>query len=114
MGDFNIIRNDGERIGGRPRPTIAMGEFNDFIDAVGLVEVNHEGNMMSWCNGQQGRARSWARLDWTLVNSSLLLDFPSVLLSYLSRKGSDHSPLVVSMEQRNQPYGCNPFKFQQM
>lgn len=30
---------------------IAMGGFNDFINEVGLVEVNSEGNMMSWCNG---------------------------------------------------------------
>ncbi|XP_041001851.1 uncharacterized protein LOC121247553 [Juglans microcarpa x Juglans regia] len=112
MRDFNIIHNDGERIGGRPRLNIAMGEFKDFIDAVGLVEANYEGNMMSWCNGQQGRVRSWARLDRTLVNGSFLLDFPRVLLSYLLRQSSDHSPLIVSLEQRNKSYGFIPFKFQ--
>lgn len=52
IGGFNIIHKEDERIGGSPRQVIAKREFNDFIDAVGMMEVNYEGNMMSWCNGQ--------------------------------------------------------------
>ncbi|XP_042939346.1 uncharacterized protein LOC122274369 [Carya illinoinensis] len=114
MGDFNIIRNNDERIGGRPRPTIAMREFNDFIDAVGMIETKFEGNKMSWCNGQQVRARSWARLDCSFINSKLMLEFPGLVMTYLLRQNSDHSPLVVAMEKNDQPYGFSPFKFQNM
>ncbi|XP_042956409.1 uncharacterized protein LOC122292237 [Carya illinoinensis] len=114
MGDFNIIRNNDERIGGRPRLTIAMREFNDFIDAVGMIETKFEGNKMSWCNGQQGRARSWARLDRSFINSKLMLEFPGLVMTYLPRQNSDHSPLVVAMEKNDKPYGFSPFKFQNM
>ncbi|XP_042954746.1 uncharacterized protein LOC122291174 [Carya illinoinensis] len=91
-----------------------MREFNDFIDAVGMIETKFEGNKMSWCNGQQGRARSWARLDRSFINSKLMLEFPGLGMTYLLRQNSDHSPLVVAMEKNDKPYGFSPFKFQNM
>ncbi|KAF5464514.1 hypothetical protein F2P56_014587 [Juglans regia] len=71
LGDFNIIRHDGERRGGNPRLPCAMEDFSNFIDAGGLIEVPFTGNKLSWCNGQGGLARSWADLDRALCNSSL-------------------------------------------
>ncbi|XP_040998204.1 uncharacterized protein LOC121244256 [Juglans microcarpa x Juglans regia] len=59
LDDFNVMSGDGERIGGRSRPIIALKEFNDFIDVVGLVDLKFEGNSMSWCNDRHGSARSW-------------------------------------------------------
>lgn len=52
LGDFNIICGDDERSGGRPRSRIAMGEFNDFIEACGLTEIKSMGAKFSLCNGQ--------------------------------------------------------------
>ncbi|XP_042942334.1 uncharacterized protein LOC122276573 [Carya illinoinensis] len=43
LGDFNIIRVDGERRGGRPRSAVAMAKFNSLIEDSGLVEMNYEG-----------------------------------------------------------------------
>ncbi|CAI9777355.1 unnamed protein product [Fraxinus pennsylvanica] len=39
VGDFNSIRNNSERHGGRPRPMGAMEDFNQFIDNCGLMEI---------------------------------------------------------------------------
>ncbi|KAF5441980.1 hypothetical protein F2P56_037074 [Juglans regia] len=43
MGDFNIIRDDSERRGGRPRPRAAMEDFNSWIDHCGLIEMRSLG-----------------------------------------------------------------------
>ncbi|KAG2696269.1 hypothetical protein I3760_07G050600 [Carya illinoinensis] len=63
VGDFNIIRDDRERIGGNPRPLSTMSEFNSCIHNCGLVEMIGYGGKMSWCNRHRGPSRSWARLD---------------------------------------------------
>lgn len=63
--DFNIIRSDDERKGGAPRPLIAMKEFNTWISRYGLLEINFQGKSLSSYNGQEGLARSWARLSWS-------------------------------------------------
>ncbi|XP_042984734.1 uncharacterized protein LOC122313615 [Carya illinoinensis] len=39
IGDFNIIKSEQERIGGHPRPPIAMEEFNSFVDRAGLSDL---------------------------------------------------------------------------
>ncbi|KAF5468557.1 hypothetical protein F2P56_012700 [Juglans regia] len=114
LGDFNIIRHDGERRGGNPRLPCAMEDFSNFIDAGGLLEVPFTRNKLSWCNGQGGLARSWARLDRALCNSRYLDLFPLVSLTYLARRSSDHSPLLVGLKDRLMRYGPSVFKFQQM
>lgn len=47
MGDFNSIKEDGERIGGQPRPLAAMEEFNNCR----LVELKSFGGI---CHGAMG------------------------------------------------------------
>lgn len=58
MGDFNIIRGDGERIGGNPGALSAMEEFNVCLDNCGLLELSYFGGRVSWCNGHSGSSRS--------------------------------------------------------
>ncbi|KAF5468656.1 hypothetical protein F2P56_012795 [Juglans regia] len=114
IGDFNVIREDGERRGGCPRLPCAMEEFCNFIDAGGLMEIPSSGNKLSWCNGQSGMARSWARLDRALCNVRCLELFPSVSLKYLARHSSDHTPMLLGLADPVLRYGPSSFKFQQM
>lgn len=83
VGDFNIIREDREIIGGCPRAAQAMEDFNECIDACGMVEMRSIGNTMSWCNGQEGASRKWAQLDRALVNVPFSAKFDSASLEYL-------------------------------
>ncbi|XP_035546509.1 uncharacterized protein LOC118348589 [Juglans regia] len=62
-GDFNIIRSDVERCGGRPWTRVAMDEFNRWIHQGRLMEMNSQGGKFTWCNGQQGLSGAWAKLD---------------------------------------------------
>ncbi|KAG7970202.1 hypothetical protein I3843_07G070600 [Carya illinoinensis] len=99
MGDFNIIREDRECVGGCPRAAQAIDDFNKCIDSCRLVELNFCGNPLSWCNGQEGTARKWARLDRMLMNMVFLERFNMVELEYIKRKTSDHSPMVVCLSR---------------
>ncbi|KAF5467766.1 hypothetical protein F2P56_011984 [Juglans regia] len=114
MGDFNIIRNDSECRGGRPRLALAMEEFNDWVGACGLLDMPFCGNSFSWCNGHSGRSRQWARLDRCFLNTAALDIFPDAKLEYLSRTSSDHAPMSISLENLFVTYGYPSFKFQQM
>ncbi|XP_042962740.1 uncharacterized protein LOC122297018 [Carya illinoinensis] len=111
LGDFNVIRTNGERRGGAPRPMIAMEEFNSWISESGLLEISTQGNQLSWCNGREGLARCWARLDRGFMNTQFLELLPQISLTYLERNTSDHSPMIVSSDQHVQRYGPSPFHF---
>ncbi|XP_035548669.1 uncharacterized protein LOC118349189 [Juglans regia] len=113
-GDFNIIASDVERRGGRSRSLLAMEEFNSWIHSCGLLELKFWGKSFSWCNGQAGRSRSWARLDRSLVTPNFVQAFLDSFMRYLSRTSSDHAPMVISMVNNVAYYGPSPFRFQQM
>ncbi|XP_042950232.1 uncharacterized protein LOC122282338 [Carya illinoinensis] len=112
--DFNIIANDGERHGGRPRPVVAMEEFNYWIHNCGLMELKYLGKSYSWCNEHAGNSRSWARLDRSLVDQHFLDAFPDSVMRYLPRTSSDHASMVISFVKSFEGYGPAPFHFQQM
>ncbi|XP_042950106.1 uncharacterized protein LOC122282220 [Carya illinoinensis] len=113
-GDFNIIRNNSERRGGCSQPIYAMEDFNEWVHQCGLVEMKSKGCNFSWCNGQLGLARSWAKLDWIFMDFSLFSSFLQVVCSYLQRTTSDHSPMVSEFKMDPFSYGPSPFGFQQM
>ncbi|XP_041020448.1 uncharacterized protein LOC121262091 [Juglans microcarpa x Juglans regia] len=114
VGDFNIIRNDSDRIGGNPQPLASMEEFNDCLDQCGLIDLSSRGNHMSWCNGHEGSSRSWAKLDRTVINNAYTTQFLYAHLEYLKRKTSDHCPMVVHFDRPHSSYGPSPFRFQNM
>ncbi|XP_028105225.1 uncharacterized protein LOC114304243 [Camellia sinensis] len=53
-GDFNEIRNVGERIGVSRRDR-GMQEFNDFIENCEVVNVQMLGRKFTWCNTIEGK-----------------------------------------------------------
>ncbi|XP_042950219.1 uncharacterized protein LOC122282325 [Carya illinoinensis] len=114
MGDFNIIINDSERRGGRPRLALAMEEFNSWVGSCGLLDMPSCGNSLSWCNGHFGRSRHCTRLDHCLFNTAALNAFPGANMEYLARTSSDHVLMTVSLEIQLIWYGFPSFKFQQM
>lgn len=52
-GDFNEIRNIGERKGCSRRER-GMKHFNDFIDRMEVVELDMLGRKYTWCNAAEG------------------------------------------------------------
>ncbi|XP_031287891.1 uncharacterized protein LOC116146622 [Pistacia vera] len=114
VGDFNVFREDSERVGGHPRPIMSMEEFNNCIDHCGLLDMQVMGRRLSWCNGHEGHTRSWARLDRALINIHYANRFPSACFEYLNRKTSDHCPMLIHVQKQEVGYGPHPFRFQNM
>ncbi|XP_042969044.1 uncharacterized protein LOC122301721 [Carya illinoinensis] len=112
-GDFNIVRSEGEKIGGVCQSSRGRDEFNSCIQDCSLVDRPYSGNCFSWCNGRLGGGRIWARLDRVLVNTSFLSSFPNSCLMYLPRTSSDHCPMVTSLWV-DRRVGPTPFRFQRM
>ena len=67
----------------------------DFISDNSLLDVGFSGPNFSWCNGQRGQARRWARLDRCLVNANWTNNYNAQILYHLPRVSSDHSPLLL-------------------
>ncbi|XP_042954622.1 uncharacterized protein LOC122291037 [Carya illinoinensis] len=113
-GDFNIIREDGERIGGHSQPLAAMEEFNNCLDNCGLIEASYHGSRVSGCNSHSGSTRSWARMDRAVQNMDFMAFFHNAHFEYFSSKSSDHSPMLLRLDRVFNRYGPSPFKFQNM
>ncbi|XP_035539652.1 uncharacterized protein LOC109020983 [Juglans regia] len=113
-GDFNVIWSDIERCGGRLRNRVAIDEFNRWIHQGGLLEMNSQGGKFTWCNGQQGLSRAWAKLDRVLLDANFLSLFSTAHCLYLPRTTSDHCPMVIEFLSDPFSYGPPPFRFQQM
>ncbi|XP_035543063.1 uncharacterized protein LOC118346134 [Juglans regia] len=65
-GDFNVIRDDHEKIGGLLKSQGVKDDFNHCIINCGFMEPQEEGSKYSWCNGQEGRGHIWEKLDLIL------------------------------------------------
>ena len=70
-GDFNVITSLKQCCGGNfsnySRKAMLI---SDFIAKSSLVDISYIGNPFTWCNGQVGFARRWARLDRFLANTN--------------------------------------------
>ncbi|XP_035543586.1 uncharacterized protein LOC118347673 [Juglans regia] len=91
-----------------------MDDFNQWIHEGGLIDLSAQGSNFSWCNGQSGLARAWAKLDRVLLDANLLSLFPTASCSYLPMTTSDHCPMLVEFLKDPYSYGPPPFRFQQM
>lgn len=48
LGNFNSIKEDGERIGGQPLPLAAVEDFNNCINNCGTVKIRTMGGNVSF------------------------------------------------------------------
>lgn len=105
-GDFNTVRDKIER--GEKNSTYRCGEareFNDFIEAMGLIEVPLVGGRFTWSN-KDGSARS--RLDRFLL-SKQLLDSWKIEGEIIGDKDiSDHAPIWLKANTKD--WGPKPFR----
>ncbi|XP_060182313.1 uncharacterized protein LOC132611975 [Lycium barbarum] len=101
-GDFNVVLNDEEKIGGNPIQPQDIEDFAFCINSCDLEEVNFKGSPFTWWNGRADEARIFERMDRMLVNSLLLDNFGNIEVEHLARTGSDHAPLMRSYGDKHQ------------
>jgi len=106
-GDFNAIRENGERKGVSMRNsnTSEMRDFNIFIDANLLFEIPLVGKPFMWFNSN-GKAKS--RLDRVLVTEEWMQTWPMCKQYMQNREVSDHCAIVVKSVDKD--WGPKPFR----
>ncbi|WMV18188.1 hypothetical protein MTR67_011573 [Solanum verrucosum] len=109
-GDFNVILNEKEKLGGLEFTINEAIDFDSLISSNALSEVQFSGSKYTWWNGRIEEACIFKRLDRILVNHEFLEVFPASEVQHLIRQGSDHAPLHMSCNTDEVPIN-KPFRF---
>ncbi|XP_060202053.1 uncharacterized protein LOC132630501 [Lycium barbarum] len=109
-GDFNVVMNKEEKIGGVP---VVPQNFEDFafcINSCDLFETCLKGSPFTWWNGRAGDDCIFERLDRIFFNSRFQQWFGHIVVEHLSKTESDHAPLLITSGEEVQTF-IKPFKF---
>ncbi|XP_059315388.1 uncharacterized protein LOC132065996 [Lycium ferocissimum] len=109
-GDFNVILNEEEKIGGLP---VFPQEYEDFtfcLNSCELHEMPFKGSPFTWWNGRASNDCIFKRLDRVVHNDTFQSWFGQLEMEHLSRTGSDHTPLLISCEEQVENF-IKPFRF---
>ncbi|XP_060177818.1 uncharacterized protein LOC132607752 [Lycium barbarum] len=109
-GDFNVILNEKEKIGGLP---VSPQEYEDFafcMNSCELHEIPFKGSTFTWWNGRADNECIFKRLDRMLHNELFQDWFGHLEVEHLSRTGSDHALLLLTCGDQVQNY-FKPFRF---
>ncbi|XP_060202973.1 uncharacterized protein LOC132631415 [Lycium barbarum] len=100
-GDFNVILEPSEKIGGKIHRAYKIFDFAACMNRCGLENAGFVGSNYTWCNNRRPGKRIWKRLDRIIINGNWLQRFNNVTVRHLSRTGSDHRPLLLKCYDSN-------------
>lgn len=114
IGDFNQVMYQEDKKGGRPVGGPSTERMQHLIDICALMDLPYTGPRFTWSNGQEGRFRIEQRLDQAWANSDWIIHFSTASLIHLPRTHSDHSPLLLKVNDTDHFRSDQkpPFKFQ--
>ncbi|KAK6780088.1 hypothetical protein RDI58_022272 [Solanum bulbocastanum] len=110
VGDFNVITDADEKLGGCVYNMKKSLEFIGVIEACGLMDLGFSGPKFTWSNHRGINSRIWKRLDRAMVNDKWLQDMPHSNITHLPSVGSDHCPLLMEITARSEEH-IKYFKF---
>lgn len=94
LGDFNEIRGNYEKSGGRVRPEASFQDFKQMMRVCKFEDLATVGNRFSWV-GQRGTHQVQCCLDRTMATTAWFDLFPVSETEFLEIGESDHRPLVT-------------------
>ncbi|GLT66339.1 hypothetical protein SLA2020_387070 [Shorea laevis] len=103
-GDFNAVRSLQEKKG-KTGEKVDMGEFNDFIETAGLVDVRLVNRCFTWYRPD---GTSMSRLDRFLMSTEMCSMSGEWIQQGLKRTISDHCPIIL--KSRIVDWGPKPFR----
>lgn len=113
IGDFNELRSNFEKKGGRIRPLCSFLDFESFISDSDFIDLEFKGPMFTWSNNQMDGSHIMERIDRALCNPAWREMFERAQLIHLEPLGSDHSPLIL-MTRCVEKKSKRSFKFELM
>ncbi|GAU22483.1 hypothetical protein TSUD_296020 [Trifolium subterraneum] len=105
-GDFNSVRNGGERCGrGGGVVDAEVDRFNEFILNSELIDLPLHGRRFTWSRSD---GSSMSRLDRFLLSGSWCTTWPNCIQVAILRGLSDHCPLIL--REHEEDWGPRPFR----
>lgn len=96
VGDFNVISNVAEKLGGRD---FRVEESLDFISYLSDCEIHdggYVGSGFTWTDNRDPPNTIWKRLDILVYNAEWFDLFGGTSVTHMSRSCSDRSPLLIA------------------
>ncbi|XP_026410856.1 uncharacterized protein LOC113306089 [Papaver somniferum] len=95
IGDFNEVKNQSEKKGGRQVNYSETQPFLTMIDQMGFINLRFRGDPYTWTNNQQGQDNILERLDRALATPYWRMANPHAVVTRLPRIASDHAPILL-------------------
>ncbi|XP_075083347.1 uncharacterized protein LOC142167090 [Nicotiana tabacum] len=109
-GDFNVILQEYEKIGGLPVHPPECEDFAFCVNSCGLFEQGYKESSFTWWNGRSNVECIFKSLDRIFVNLSFQNMLPTIEVEHLIRTGSDHAPLLMTCGVQTTNF-VKPFRF---
>eukprot|EP00253_Pinus_taeda_P029818 PITA_29818 len=110
-GDFNLIRDLGEKRGGIRRQDPSMDDFNELITNLRLVDTPTTNGVFTWNNRRGGRNQIASKLDRFLLSEQVLNKDVFIEAKILPGLGSDHWPICLEIDIKKIK-SKKPFRFE--
>ncbi|XP_070019754.1 uncharacterized protein [Nicotiana sylvestris] len=94
-GDFNVILDPNEKLGGKPHRMYKSIDFQNCMDICGITDIGYSGTKLTWCNNRRPKKRIWKRLDRVFVNDLWDNLFQRCSIRHMARTRSDHRPFLI-------------------
>jgi hypothetical protein len=95
FGNFNIVLNSDEKLGGNPINTILSDTFHNTLNSCNLIDLGYIGEKFTWANNQANKSHIQERLDRFLATNTWSTNFPIHTNNHLLRYASDHCPMLL-------------------
>ncbi|XP_070030068.1 uncharacterized protein [Nicotiana sylvestris] len=110
IGDFNVISEPEEKIGGNPYRIDKSFDFIECLSDCSLQDGGFLGNIVTWCNNKGSPGTIWKRLDRMVYNSEWFSIFNRTTVTHLANACSDHVPLLIQFSHNEEAH-VKYFKF---
>ncbi|KAM3395831.1 hypothetical protein P3S68_004837 [Capsicum galapagoense] len=97
-GDFNDIRDNSKKIGGRVQDESSFTDFKNFLWEIGAIDLGFTGKPWTWWCYRENNGIIQERLDRDLCSPEWTLQFNQANINHLETEASDHSALLINSE----------------
>lgn len=97
-GDFKNIVNSSEKLGGRPLHLNRFSKLWNYINNCKLIDLGFKVCKFTWSNHRRkSKGLIMERLDCVSANEDWMQIFPNTTITHLPKIYSDHSPILVKL-----------------
>ncbi|KAL2930752.1 Triosephosphate isomerase [Bienertia sinuspersici] len=96
--DLNLMLTSNEKKGGAPFKNVEANILREAFQYCGFYDMGYTGYEYTWSNNRSGRENVQERLDRFFANNSWKNIFPGSYVSHLSKRRSDHIPILMNVK----------------